>query len=58
MTNMPSLPPPLGVQHEDFPDGHPSSYQAYPTGLNFGEQMGAIFFVCLFLKTLSSSCIY
>ena len=29
-----------GVQHGDFPDGHPSSYHPRPTGLNFGAQTG------------------
>ena len=29
------------VQHRViYPDGHPSKYQARPTGLNFGEQTG------------------
>ena len=30
-----------GVQHRVFYlDGHPSSYQPRPTGINFGEQTG------------------
>ncbi|KAL9343157.1 hypothetical protein Peur_063588 [Populus x canadensis] len=29
-----------GVQHEDFPGGHPSSYYSPPSRFNFGVVMG------------------
>ena len=37
---------PRNTDRCNFPDGHPSSYQPLPTGLNFGEQietMNAVF---------------
>ncbi|KAK4590180.1 hypothetical protein RGQ29_020646 [Quercus rubra] len=30
-----------GVQHEDFPGGHPSSYYSRPNTLNCGVLMGS-----------------
>src|SRR5262249_23298113 len=30
-----------GVQHEDFPGGHPSQYYSRPSTLNFGVLMGS-----------------
>ena len=30
----------LGLQHEDFLEGHPSEYYSYPSTLNYGVLMG------------------
>src|SRR6185369_1736431 len=30
-----------GMQHEDFPGGHPSQYYSRPSTLNFGVLMGS-----------------